>query len=892
MKHYLLTFLCILFALSLAAENDYYANIDKARNGNKNAQYNIGYFYFYGKGGVSQNYDIALPWLRKAADQGVEQAQALLGLAYDHGFGVPQDYATAAYWYRKAADKGDVLALNNLGLLYDEGNGVEKNLYKAAELYKKAADKGDDIAQYNIANCYAKGQGVAENDDLAFSYYKKSAEQGYANAQYELGRCYDLGNGTYKSDYQALIWYRKAAEQNHGKAQYQVANAYLYGSGVTKDVGQAIIWYRKAIPLLEAEAEAEEEKDTWKMSSLYVRLAKMDLYSAGYELGMDYYNGTGGQTRNYSTAFAWFKDAALHDNENAMYMTGKCYALGHGVGRDKTKAVQWYKQAAKERNKEAMYELGLCYKNGDGVAKDEEESIDWLVKAARDGHVDAMYEVGLSCEKSEIYDNAAEWYLEMLEKGDAAQKAKAEKRLQALSDDYDNSFFGNKGSRKAFQYIHQGSLALKANNKDEKIYTKAIAKDDYTYRATGEWNARSLPVGSYYVKRVRDNWEDKYDTIHIIHPATNITLPPMLPKTGTLVVKSRPKNANVYIDGVQRGTTPWRGELQIGEHNVWVSKQGRISSATEHINIPYKNTAYTDFKLKSEWYYGSDYHPDHYLEPMYGIEFAEYNRHHYAGVRYGWIPKRFGLDVTALYGITNQELSATIGPTFRLTSFSCPLSLQLALGGGAMYRFTDNYVTWVADAALRFGFKEGYKDHKFGWWSFSLGTRYYDGRFIPTASVSLMPVRALALAAMALEDDFPRIYTEIQAGHEFTSSQWMMGAQIDYIPGHLGIGTSFMIGFEGGWDVMAGPVFRLTPDYIPFDFQLYQGFGYGHFDHSGFMAETSLKFAFGHDLPYWGLWSFNVGCQYGSGNVAVTFGVSLPIISILGTAGMATLFYL
>ena len=91
---------------------------------------------------------------------------------------------------------------------------------------------------------------------------------------------------------------------------------------------------------------------------------------------------------------------------------------------------------------------------------------------------------------------------------------------------------------------------------------------------------------------------------------------------------------------------------------------------------------------------------------------------------------------------------------------------------------------------------------------------------------------------------------------------------------------------------MAGPVFRLTPDYIPFDFQLYQGFGYGHFDHSGFMAETSLKFAFGHDLPYWGLWSFNVGCQYGSGNVAVTFGVSLPIISILGTAGMATLFYL
>ena len=68
--------------------------------------------------------------------------------------------------------------------------------------------------------------------------------------------------------------------------------------------------------------------------------------------------------------------------------------------------------------------------------------------------------------------------------------------------------------------------------------------------------------------------------------------------------------------------------------------------------------------------------------------------------------------------------------------------------------------------------------------------------------------------------------------------------------------------------------------------------GYGHFDRNGFMAHTSLKFAFGHNLPYWGLWSFNIGCIYGSGNVGVTFGVSLPIISIIGTAGAASVLYL
>ena len=911
MKRFFL-FALLLAAVGISYANDYYSDIKDAQKGHKIAQYNIGIYYYNGTGGVSRNYEKAVEWFRKSANQGYASAQSALGQIYSDGNGVPKDYSMAVYWYTKAAAQGHDGAQNNLGVLYGKGHGVPKDPYKAFELYSKAAAQDNMVAQYNVGNCYANGKGVTKNEYSAFRYYQKSAEQGYAKAQDELGDCYHYGRGVSENDYTAVTWYRKAAEQGIVNSQSALGIAYCKGEGVSKDFDWAVHWLRKAqaeMDMMERiqnkkrknkeagyddEEDEEDDDDDNKYNAFTHYLNTRYLYIAGYELGNCYYNGSCGKTRDYQTALAWFRDAANHDNYDAMYMVGRCYALGNGVARNKTTAFEWYSKAAYNGQTDAAYELGLCYKNGSGVGKDPEKALDYFEKAADKGHVEAMYEAGQAYEEMEIDTYAGDWYLDMIKKGNEVQKAKAEKRLQVLSDNYIYTHTYNMfASRAAYDYIHQGSLTLKAAHAEEKIYTKQTTSQDYTYRTTGRWEAESLPTGKYYVKRVRENWEDRYDTITIVHPSSTVTLPPMQPKTGTLVVKSRPKKAFVYVDGVNMGVTPWTGQVQIGEHKVRVGgKKGRIDAPTQNIRVPYKGSTSADFKLKSEWYHGSDWHPDHYLEPMYGIEFAQYERHHYAGVRYGWIPKRFGLDVTALYGITNQELSATIGPTFRLTSFDCPLSLQLALGGGAMYRFTDKHITWVADAALRFGLKEGYKDHKFGWWSFSLGARYYDGRYIPTASVSLMPIRALTLAAMALEDDFPRIYTEIQAGHEFRSRQWMMGAQLNYIPGHLGIGTDFMIGFEGGWDVMIGPVFRLTPDYIPFDFQLYQGFGYGHFDRNGFMAHTSLKFAFGHNLPYWGLWSFNIGCIYGSGNVGVTFGVSLPIISIIGTAGAASVLYL
>jgi TPR repeat protein len=54
------------------------------------------------------NYPCRAPvaWFRKAADQGLAEAQTDLGWAYENGAGVPQDNTQAVAWYRKAAEQG------------------------------------------------------------------------------------------------------------------------------------------------------------------------------------------------------------------------------------------------------------------------------------------------------------------------------------------------------------------------------------------------------------------------------------------------------------------------------------------------------------------------------------------------------------------------------------------------------------------------------------------------------------------------------------------------------------------------------------------------------------------------------------------------------------------
>ena len=66
---------------------------------------------------------------------------------YAKGRGVRQDDAQAAQWFRKAAEQGVAQAQYNLAVMYAKGRGVRQDGEQAVQWFRKAAEQGYPQAQ-------------------------------------------------------------------------------------------------------------------------------------------------------------------------------------------------------------------------------------------------------------------------------------------------------------------------------------------------------------------------------------------------------------------------------------------------------------------------------------------------------------------------------------------------------------------------------------------------------------------------------------------------------------------------------------------------------------------------------------------------------------------------
>ena len=121
--------------------------------------------------------------MRSLATAGDAGAQYNLGGMYLNGRGVPQDYDEALRWFRRAADQGFAGAQSDLGFMYATGRGVPQDDGEAARLYRLAADQGLAGAQYNLGGMYLNGRGVPQGDGEALGWYRLAADQGFENAR-------------------------------------------------------------------------------------------------------------------------------------------------------------------------------------------------------------------------------------------------------------------------------------------------------------------------------------------------------------------------------------------------------------------------------------------------------------------------------------------------------------------------------------------------------------------------------------------------------------------------------------------------------------------------------------------------------------------------------------
>ncbi|MDR0542929.1 MAG: carboxypeptidase-like regulatory domain-containing protein [Dysgonamonadaceae bacterium] len=138
-----------------------------AAQGNDYAQLNVGNFAF-----ADKNYDEALSWYKKSAEQSNGDAAYAIAEMYFKGEGVAQDYAQALQWYEKAKTG---VALYQIGKMYYEGAGMAQSYAKAAEYFKQAEEKNEGNAVFLLGKMYYNGEAVPKNLHEALKYFEKAS---------------------------------------------------------------------------------------------------------------------------------------------------------------------------------------------------------------------------------------------------------------------------------------------------------------------------------------------------------------------------------------------------------------------------------------------------------------------------------------------------------------------------------------------------------------------------------------------------------------------------------------------------------------------------------------------------------------------------------------------
>lgn len=147
-----------------AGKLDYARVMELARNGNHDAEFELGAMFHDGDG-VGRDFGKALEWYKKAASAGNRQAAFNLGLMFQNGEGTGADPDAAREWFIRASDAGDARAALQLGTMAY----AAKDYSKALLYFLKSAGQGLADAQMNVGIMHIRGEGVP-SQDLAVGY--------------------------------------------------------------------------------------------------------------------------------------------------------------------------------------------------------------------------------------------------------------------------------------------------------------------------------------------------------------------------------------------------------------------------------------------------------------------------------------------------------------------------------------------------------------------------------------------------------------------------------------------------------------------------------------------------------------------------------------------------
>ena len=135
------------------------------------AQLQLALAYRFGTAGASKDPAQAWQWLNRAANNGLLEAQLMLGDALvSGGWGQPRDIDAGLQVLRTAAQKGSREVQEHLAMVLRDLPG-DDHAAEAAQWFEKAARAGNQHAAMQLGLLYERGRGVKPDRELAYAWF-------------------------------------------------------------------------------------------------------------------------------------------------------------------------------------------------------------------------------------------------------------------------------------------------------------------------------------------------------------------------------------------------------------------------------------------------------------------------------------------------------------------------------------------------------------------------------------------------------------------------------------------------------------------------------------------------------------------------------------------------
>ena len=192
-----------------------------------------------------QKYLEALKVLTPIADEGDREAQYYVALIYR----AQKEFDKALNWFKKSANNGYSDAFFQIGAMHDNGEGVEMNPLTAMDYYRKAKLKAPDKGVQDKVSIYTydeQGNLKPTSSNQLLEQQKQMAVNGNPETQYQVAHRLDYGLLTPRNFPEALKWYETAAENGYSEAQFILGYFYCRGIGVDRNATLANEWLIKS----------------------------------------------------------------------------------------------------------------------------------------------------------------------------------------------------------------------------------------------------------------------------------------------------------------------------------------------------------------------------------------------------------------------------------------------------------------------------------------------------------------------------------------------------------------------------------------------------------------------------------------------------------------------